>query len=104
MNNIGMILNNRPRGRKWTTFNFGIGFNRLATFDQEFQFEGTSNGTIVDRFTELANDGVFDDFEVIPAENVVAIYTGTDPNLYTCLLYTSPSPRDATLSRMPSSA
>ena len=26
------------------------------------------------------------------------------PNLGTCLLYTSPSPRDATLSRMPSSA
>ena len=26
------------------------------------------------------------------------------PNLSTCLLYTSPSPRDATLSRMPSSA
>ena len=25
-------------------------------------------------------------------------------NMYTCLLYTSPSPRDATLSRMPSSA
>ena len=27
-----------------------------------------------------------------------------DPEAYTCLLYTSPSPRDATLSRMPSSA
>ena len=26
------------------------------------------------------------------------------PELYNCLLYTSPSPRDATLSRMPSSA
>ena len=26
------------------------------------------------------------------------------PGSYTCLLYTSPSPRDATLSRMPSSA
>ena len=26
------------------------------------------------------------------------------PSLYACLLYTSPSPRDATLSRMPSSA
>ena len=25
-------------------------------------------------------------------------------SVYTCLLYTSPSPRDATLSRMPSSA
>ena len=29
-------------------------------------------------------------------------YTANDPK--TCLLYTSPSPRDATLSRMPSSA
>ena len=29
---------------------------------------------------------------------------GTDTMAYTCLLYTSPSPRDATLSRMPSSA
>ena len=28
----------------------------------------------------------------------------TYPYIYTCLLYTSPSPRDATLSRMPSSA
>ena len=26
------------------------------------------------------------------------------PKIHTCLLYTSPSPRDATLSRMPSSA
>ena len=29
---------------------------------------------------------------------------GVDAQLQTCLLYTSPSPRDATLSRMPSSA
>ena len=28
----------------------------------------------------------------------------TKPQSYSCLLYTSPSPRDATLSRMPSSA
>ena len=28
----------------------------------------------------------------------------TQVTLYSCLLYTSPSPRDATLSRMPSSA
>ena len=29
---------------------------------------------------------------------------GKDYTLFACLLYTSPSPRDATLSRMPSSA
>ena len=34
----------------------------------------------------------------------VAYDTQSDMALYTCLLYTSPSPRDATLSRMPSSA
>ena len=33
--------------------------------------------------------------------NGVRLADGSD---YTCLLYTSPSPRDATLSRMPSSA
>ena len=33
------------------------------------------------------------------------VVVGTsDPDLFICLLYTSPSPRDATLSRMPSSA
>ena len=42
------------------------------------------------------------------AENVEKDYDYTRGNLYSlienCLLYTSPSPRDATLSRMPSSA
>ena len=31
-------------------------------------------------------------------------YHGTGKSTHICLLYTSPSPRDATLSRMPSSA
>ena len=31
-------------------------------------------------------------------------YTKQEVNIMICLLYTSPSPRDATLSRMPSSA
>ena len=31
-------------------------------------------------------------------------FTIVENTYYTCLLYTSPSPRDATLSRMPSSA
>ena len=34
---------------------------------------------------------------------ITPTYTGC-PAMDTCLLYTSPSPRDATLSRMPSSA
>ena len=32
------------------------------------------------------------------------VWENDSRHIYTCLLYTSPSPRDATLSRMPSSA
>ena len=41
---------------------------------------------------------------LVPGLAVVLV--GEDPasKVYVCLLYTSPSPRDATLSRMPSSA
>ena len=53
--------------------------------------------------------------QIEEAENVVSFslwvpngeeYVSADshPEAYACLLYTSPSPRDATLSRMPSSA
>ena len=34
----------------------------------------------------------------------IILKTDDDGQVYRCLLYTSPSPRDATLSRMPSSA
>ena len=39
----------------------------------------------------------------LPSLGVVYIRSSAD-HVYSCLLYTSPSPRDATLSRMPSSA
>ena len=37
-------------------------------------------------------------------DNVLIVADNVDKNLYLCLLYTSPSPRDRTRSRMPSSA
>ena len=60
-------------------------------------------------------DGVIDDAEWLDAARVgdwSLLRTANNPDtensqlgvLWDCLLYTSPSPRDATLSRMPSSA
>ena len=41
----------------------------------------------------------------LEGRRIVALLTGPDnANSYTCLLYTSPSPRDKRQSRMPSSA
>ena len=39
-----------------------------------------------------------------PKQNRLAVHTEDHPLEYLCLLYTSPSPRDGLLSRMPSSA
>ena len=46
-------------------------------------------------------------YELLAEANAMAVQAGapiTRRDLDPCLLYTSPSPRDATLSRMPSSA
>ena len=45
---------------------------------------------------------IFGELEKAIIEKLAADPTGAE--LVSCLLYTSPSPRDATLSRMPSSA
>jgi hypothetical protein len=60
--NIGIVTSSRG-GRGMETFNFAIGINRLADFNQQFYFEGDSKGSIVQRFEELANDAGLDDFE-----------------------------------------
>ena len=48
---------------------------------------------------------------LVPAERSITVFLSTqdgtamgEDQFFVCLLYTSPSPRDATLSRMPSSA
>ena len=42
--------------------------------------------------------------DAVASRNVKVLVVGNPANTNACLLYTSPSPRDATLSRMPSSA
>ena len=54
----------------------------------------------------LAPEGGVIQLETNPVDpySVNVGYLVIGGNMYVCLLYTSPSPRDATLSRMPSSA
>ena len=78
-------------------------------------YQTLSVGNLV--WEDLNNDGVFDSTTEAGIDSVeVQLYNigtdgekGTSDDILvqtdtTCLLYTSPSPRDATLSRMPSSA
>ncbi len=54
-NNLGLVIASRPRG-KMKTFNFALGFNRIANFNREFSYSGKSVGSYADRFVELATD------------------------------------------------
>ena len=91
------------------TIAFILTLNLHAVFSQDVGIAINANYSLFDR----SNSGNFslgisgglsktiavtDDFHITPGFQVSL-------NLYNnCLLYTSPSPRDATLSRMPSSA
>ena len=58
-------------------------------------FAVDENRKTIDKFCNLP---------VISWEKCLSQYQPDEVCFYICLLYTSPSPRDATLSRMPSSA
>ena len=81
----------------------------IGTPSVPYRLPGSQYERWVDIYTRLGverilflgqevNDGI--------ANSLVAqmLYLDSDDNSKPCLLYTSPSPRDATLSRMPSSA
>ena len=59
------------------------------------------DGAADDEVTYARNTSAFDDVDLVP--NVLRGVEEVDLST-TCLLYTSPSPRDTLLSRMPSSA
>ena len=65
-----------------------------------FSFSGIENAQFI---SDSDNDGL-DEFVVLYSQNAEVWDANGFKYEMTCLLYTSPSPRDATLSRMPSSA
>ncbi len=73
LDNIGIVFASQPRASNWKTLNLGIGMNKLANFSQEFRYEGISKGSIVDRWTELANG--FESGDLYPYEEGLAFRT-----------------------------
>lgn len=56
LNNIAFVGSKRPNRGNWTTKNWSIGLNRQANFDGAFYYAGKSQGSIVSRFQEKANN------------------------------------------------
>ena len=74
--------------------------NRKAKINQIFKGVGAGSQSQPGLCFDLDRDtGLYQD-----AYNELGIAFGTSSMYYNCLLYTSPSPRDLSTSRMPSSA
>lgn len=74
-NALGVIVAGRPSSPDWSTFNFGIGINRLANFQQQFIYEGTSEGSIILAHQEQANGPAgISDFESGVSIDADALY------------------------------
>lgn len=58
--NLGMVFYHEPRGGKWKTANFAIGFNQLANFSQRTFYEGKSKGSILDGWHDEAKSVAYD--------------------------------------------
>ena len=70
----------------------------LDCLTDDVEFQNISSGKMDTHTTSK------EDFENLANMGVTAFSSRNQSILNSCLLYTSPSPRDATLSRMPSSA
>lgn len=84
-NNLGLVIAKRPYKSKWTTSNFAVGFNRVANFHQDIRYEGTTPGSITDRFVELAVGKDLDElggFEEGLAYDAFAIFDDGNGNYF----------------------
>jgi len=74
LESAGAVFVIKPRSYRWPNINIGLGVVRLADFNQRFFFDGVSQGSIVDRFQDQANAGIFSDFESNLAIDAEALF------------------------------
>lgn len=77
LQSLGMTFSYAPIASNWTSTNFTIGVNKVASFDERYSYRSTTGGSIVQRFVERANGRGLDDldaFEAGPAFDVGAIF------------------------------
>jgi hypothetical protein len=87
LNNVGFVSSRLPQYGAWTTRNFAIGINRLASFNSSFYYTGKGDGSIINRFQEKANlnlsEGTaLDAFEEGLADETEAIYLKDQAGTY----------------------
>ena len=93
---LSMYTNSAALGKSTTSFTTG---NQVSSPSGGYSSGGKA---LVNAGTSLATNTAITDFADLSFVGVTITARGA--LIYNCLLYTSPSPRDGLLSRMPSSA
>jgi hypothetical protein len=81
LTNIGMVIVHNAPQSDWRTVNFGIGYNRNTSFDRRSFFQGSTPGSISDRWLERAQGVDLDnllDYESGLAYDASVIYDIAD--------------------------
>ena len=99
------MMNIKPRKSKTTALKAGFLFGLLLVMPLAgcLGTDDVGGDTLVIAY-EVRDDYATVDENPQALADYLSAVLGMKVELYTCLLYTSPSPRDATLTRMPSSA
>lgn len=85
MDNFGLVINRKPQTGLIKSFNIAIGSNRLADFNDEFEYRGYTNGTIAERFNERANGKAVDQLDLFEGDLAYAtglVYAPDNNNNY----------------------
>lgn len=83
--NIGLVLHKSPTNGKLVTSNFAVGLQQYNTFNENFAFNGQTEGSIVERFLELAEGLTIDEldnFEAGLAYDAGAIFDFDEDGTY----------------------
>ena len=83
--NLGLVFSRTDNNSDWKSVSFGVGINKLANFNQEFFYEGTTTGTIAQRWKNNADGFAPDDlyaFEEGIAYDALVLFGETADNIY----------------------
>lgn len=73
--NAGLVLTAKnSNDADWRNINFAMGVNRLAEFNQRFNYRGTIAGSVVNRFLAEAENGISDPFGTDLALETYAVF------------------------------
>ncbi|MGB3546659.1 MAG: hypothetical protein WBA17_06775 [Saprospiraceae bacterium] len=75
---LGFVVAGTTRSVNWPQLNFAISLNRMADFNESYNYQGRNQGSIVQAFTDDANEGFFNDYTNIPFLDAEAIFDDPD--------------------------